>query len=284
MTTPLAATLTTPTSRALLTVEDLCVDFGRPPQGLRAVDHVSFQVQPGETIGLIGESGSGKSTIVRAVLRLLSATARMTGQIRFDGIDLAAAEERALRPLRWRRIAFVPQSAMNSLDPVRRVGWQLAQVVRAHEHVSREAAWERARQALASVGIDPGRATDYPHQFSGGMRQRALIAMSTILRPQLLIADEPTTGLDVVVQDQVLGELQRVCAGQGIAVIFVTHDLGVAAEMCSRLVVMKRGTAVEHGSTHEVLTRPQHPYTQALLESSRTRLVHDGPTVRKGQE
>lgn len=261
----------------LLTVQDLTVDFGSPARSVRAVDGVSFDLRPGETVGLIGESGSGKSTIVRAVLRLLPEGTRVTGQIRFGDVALLEASEKMLRPMRWKAMAFVPQSAMNSLDPVRQVGRQIVDVIRAHEKVSSRDAWERARVALASVGIDPSRATDYPHQFSGGMRQRALIAMSTILKPKLLIADEPTTGLDVVVQDQVLGELQRVCREQTIATIFVTHDLGVAAEMCTHLVVMCRGVAVESGRVEDVLVRPQHSYTQALLHSTRARLVSEKP-------
>jgi ABC-type glutathione transport system ATPase component len=259
-------------SSPLLSVQGLTVDYAGAG-ALRAVDDVSFDVQPGEVVGLIGESGSGKTTIARAILRLLPSNASVSGEIRFDDIDLRALPARGLRPLRWKRLAFVPQSAMNSLDPVRKVGRQLADVIRAHESVSRADAWARARAALASVGIDPGRADDYPHQFSGGMRQRALIAMSTILKPQLLIADEPTTGLDVVVQDQVLGELQRVCRTEGIAAVFVTHDLGVAAEMCSRLVVMRHGRAVEAGSVEDVLLRPHHDYTQELLESAQADLV-----------
>jgi peptide/nickel transport system ATP-binding protein len=262
-------------SPPLLDVHDLTVDFATAGHTVRAVDGVSFDLQPGEAIGLIGESGSGKSTIVRAILRLLAPSATVSGQITFGGTDLLAEPERSLRRLRWKHIAFVPQSAMNSLDPVHQVGRQLVDVIRTHEHVSRGQAWERAREALASVGIEPGRAADYPHQFSGGMRQRALIAMSTILSPRLLIADEPTTGLDVVVQDQVLGELERVCRQRGIAVVFVTHDLGVAAEMCSRLVVMQHGQAVEAGSSQDVLLHPRHPYTQALLDSTGRRLQRD---------
>ncbi|SEF18889.1 ABC transporter ATP-binding protein [Jiangella alba] len=248
---------------SLLEVDDLTVTYAGA--GAPSVRDLSLRVEPGETLGLVGESGCGKSTTVHALLRLLPAGTSVAGRVRFQDRDLLGLPRRDLRGIRWRDVALVPQSAMNSLDPVRTVESQFVEVIRIHRRCSRKHARGLARDALAEVGIDPARGSSYPHQFSGGMRQRAMIAMATILQPSLLIADEPTTGLDVVVQDQVLGALETVQRRHGLAVVLVTHDLGVVAELCDRIVVMREGRMVETGTVEDVILRPRDEYTARLI-------------------
>lgn len=252
--TPAVATTQDPRSQSLLQVRDLSVAYRRQAaDATPALDGLDLTLEAGQTVGLIGSSGSGKSTAANAVLGLLPDTASTDGSVRFDGHDLLRMTDRDWRRLRWERLALVPQAAMNSLDPVMAVDKQIAEVVRAHRDVSQRVAIGMARDALGEVGIHRDRASSYPHQFSGGMRQRALIAMATVLEPTVLIADEPTTGLDVIVQDRVLALLLRAKETFGLSLMVITHDLGVAAELCDRMVMLEDGRTVAAGSRAEVL-------------------------------
>ena len=255
----------------LVAVENLAVTYqARTPEErqVQAVKGISFRLDAGEMLGIVGESGSGKTTAVRALLRLLPPTAEVSGGMWFEGRDLYGIGDSELRSLRWEHLAFVPQSAMNSLNPVQRVENQIIEAIRVHRDVTRSEAREMCATALAQVGINPARGKLYPHQYSGGMRQRALIAMAKVLEPTLLVADEPTTGLDVVVQDQIMADLERVREELGTAIIIVSHDLALVSETCSALIVMKDGDVVEAGPTDLVVSNPQDPYTRMLLGSA----------------
>jgi len=208
---------------------------------------------------------------------LLPPTAEVSGGMWFEGRDLYAISDSELRTLRWEHLAFVPQSAMNSLNPVQRVENQIIEVIRVHRGVTRAQAREMCATALQQVGINPARGRLYPHQYSGGMRQRALIAMAKVLEPTLLVADEPTTGLDVVVQDQIMADLERVREELGTAIIIVSHDLALVSETCSSLIVMKDGEVVEAGPTDRVVSNPRDPYTRMLLSSA-----HGAPAETNG--
>lgn len=251
---------------AVLDVRHLSVGFPTRHGPVAALQDLSFAISGRETVGLIGESGSGKTTAVKAILRLLSPTARTGGAVSFLGHDLSTMPEPDLRRLRWTQLALVPQAAMNSLDPVQPVDKQIIEAIRTHRDISRRDALGMAHDALDRVGIHPNRAGGYPHQFSGGMRQRALIAMATILEPALLIADEPTTGLDVIVQDRILDLLTSAKRAVGSSMLLVTHDLGVAAEVCDRVIVLRHGTVVESGPVTEVFGNPTHEYTRQLMD------------------
>ncbi|WP_053206677.1 ABC transporter ATP-binding protein [Jiangella muralis] len=239
-----------------LDVRGLAVTYRSADGDRQALEGLDLTVAPGRTVGLIGRSGSGKTTAGKAVLGLLPRTATVSGEVRFDGQDLLAMPERHRRRLRWEHLALVPQAAMSALDPVMAVDAQLAEVVRAHRGVGRKAALALAHQALERVGIHADRASSYPHQFSGGMRQRALIAMATVLEPSVLVADEPTTGLDVIVQDRVLELLVRAKEELGLALLVVTHDLGVANELCDHVVALEHGRVRAAGTPAQVLGRP----------------------------
>ncbi|PZF85869.1 ABC transporter ATP-binding protein [Jiangella anatolica] len=256
---------------ALLEVRDLVVEFGTEAGTVHAVNGVSFDVEPGEMLCVVGESGSGKSVTAMAVLGLLRRPpARVSASgIRFRGEDLLAATPDRLRALRGDDISVIFQDPMTALNPVHRVGKQIAEVVRLHRPVTRKQAWQRAVDLLTLVGVpDPdSRARQYPHEFSGGMRQRVMIAMAIANDPALLIADEPTTALDVTIQAQVLGLLRKAQRETGAATILITHDLGVVAEMADRVVVMYGGAIVEQGDVTTVFAAPRHPYTLGLLES-----------------
>ncbi|MDP4501818.1 dipeptide ABC transporter ATP-binding protein [Nonomuraea turcica] len=254
---------------SILDVRGLTVEYPAGPAA--AVRDLSFSIGTGEVLGLIGESGSGKTTAAKAILRLLPPSARVSGQIAFEGSDLASLSDKRLRGLRWERLSLVPQAAMNCLDPVQRVDRQLAEVIRMHRRTPRKQAMALAREALDKVGIPADRAAAYPHQYSGGMRQRALIAMATLLKPDLLIADEPTTGLDVIVQDRIMALLADAKRELGLSMLLVTHDLGVAAEICDRVVVLKDGAGIESGPVAAVMGAPQHPYTRRLLHETAAR-------------
>ena len=254
---------------ALLSVEGLTVEFAAPAGPVRVVDGVSFTVGRGKTLGLVGESGCGKTVTSLSIMRLLpSPPARITaGRVRFDGRDLLDLSFGELSKLRGNDLAMVFQDPMASLNPSLTVLHQVAQVVRWHEGASREVARRRALEALSQVGISSRRATSYPHEFSGGMRQRAMIAMALVCRPKLLIADEPTTALDVTIQAQVLELLHQLRAELDMSMIFVTHDLGVVADICDRVAVMYAGQVVETATTTELFRSPRHPYTEGLLRA-----------------
>jgi peptide/nickel transport system permease protein len=258
-----------PASDELLSVTDLSVEFLTESGAATVVDHVSFGVDAGEVVALVGESGSGKTVSSLAVMRLVaSPPGRITsGSVMFDGRDLLSLSFNELRALRGEQLAMAFQDPMTSLNPAFTIGTQLVDTIRLHRSMSKAAARERARELLELVGIpDPERRLgDYPHQLSGGMRQRALLALALSCEPRLLIADEPTTALDVTVQAQILDLLRSLQARTGMAVIFVTHDLGVVADLCSRVLVMYAGQVVEEATVEELFARPRHPYTEGLL-------------------
>ena len=262
----------------LLKVEDLKVSFETEAGIVRAVDGVSFDVSPGEVVAIVGESGCGKSVTAMSLMGLTrDRNATITGTANLDGTDLITASDDELRDLRGDEIAMIFQDPMTSLNPVYRIGHQIAEQITAHRDVGKDEAREQAVELLKLVGI-PGaeeRAESYPHEFSGGMRQRAMIAMSLSLEPRILIADEPTTALDVTIQAQILRLLRELNQQRGLAVILITHDLGVVAEIADRVLVMYAGEIVEKGTLDEIFYTPQHPYTWGLLGSV-TRLDKPG--------
>ena len=256
---------------SLLSVRNLCVEFKTTDGTLRVVDGASFDVAPGEVMGLVGESGSGKTVTCRSILKLFpTRNARIAGgQILFDGRDLVPLDARAMREIRGRQIAMIFQNPSSHLDPVMTIGDQVSEAIIAHEGVSRREARRRAAELLRQVGIpDPERQLGaYAHQFSGGMRQRVMIAAALSCRPKLLIADEPTTALDVTVQAQILRLLLDLRDRTGLSIILVTHDLGVMAQTCDSVAVMYAGRIVERARKGDLLRRPLHPYTEGLIRS-----------------
>jgi peptide/nickel transport system ATP-binding protein len=258
-----------PGAEPLLRVSGLGVDFPTEDGVVHAVRHVSFDVRAGEVLGVVGESGCGKSVSAQAIMGLLPRTAAVTGSIRFRGRELVGLSERDWQALRGNDIGMIFQDPMSSLNPVYTVGWQLAEAYQAHHDVSRKAAATQAVQALDLVGIPQPdrRAEQYPHEYSGGMRQRAMIAMAIINDPDLIIADEPTTALDVTVQAQILDTLLRAQAETGAAIMMITHDLGVVAGIAARVQVMYGGTIVESGPVEDIFMEPRMPYTIGLLGS-----------------
>jgi peptide/nickel transport system ATP-binding protein/oligopeptide transport system ATP-binding protein len=256
-------------SAPLLDVGDLRVTFATSRGEVRAVDGVNLSIAPGEVLGLVGESGSGKSVTLRALLRLLRSNATVSGQVRWEGQDLLAAPEKRLREIRGRDIAMIFQEPMTALNPVLTIGAQIDESLVAHAGLDEKGRRRRALELLDLVGIASGaeRLNGYPHEFSGGMRQRAMIAIALAAQPKLLLADEPTTALDVTIQDQILKLLLRLSRELGMAMVLVTHDLGVVAETCERVSVMYAGRVVETGKVDHVFSAPRHAYTDALLRS-----------------
>ena len=254
---------------SLLEVDHLSVDFPTDDGTVHAVRDVSFTLEPGDVLGIVGESGSGKSVTSMAVMGLLPRSARIVGSIRFKGEQLVGRKNKAMQNVRGSKIAMVFQDPMTSLNPVYTVGWQLSEAVRAHHDVSKKEAWDRAIHMLEVVGIPQpkDRASSYPHEFSGGMRQRAMIAMAIANDPEVIIADEPTTALDVTVQAQILELLAKVQEETRAAIILITHDLGVVAGMADRMLVMYAGKVVEAGTVDDVYYDPRMPYTVGLLGS-----------------
>ena len=255
----------------ILSIQDLRVTFRSRSESVHAVDGVSFDVYPGETVGVVGESGSGKSVTMLSILQLLPRTSRVvtSGRVLFQGKDVLKASQRQLRRIRGREIALIPQDPMTCLDPVLRVGRQLREAIRAHNAVSKGEQRQRAVELLGSVGLpQPERQYgQFPHEFSGGMRQRAMIAMGMANNPSLLIADEPTTALDVTIQAQVMDILRAAQAETQAGLVLITHDLGLIAEMADRVVVMYAGHVVESGDVRSIFAQPRHPYTLGLLGS-----------------
>ena len=259
-----------PPSEALA-IDELCVGFASRRRMTTVVDHISLTVGHGEIVGLIGESGSGKTLTALSVLGLLPRGARITsGKIQVDGVSLLDQSERERRASRGGRVALIPQDALRALNPGLRVGVQVGEPIVIHRVNNWRSALAKAVELLGAVHLSHPRqrAGEYPHQFSGGMQQRAMIAMGLALNPPLLVADEPTTALDVTVQAQVLRLLREIRDGHGTAVLFISHDLGVVAELCDRVYVMYAGTIVEQGPVHSLFTQPAHPYTQALLRAT----------------
>jgi len=273
-------------SAPLLEIEGLRTHFFTKAGVVKAVDDVSFTVKKGEVVGLVGESGSGKSMTGYSIMGLIDPPGRVVdGKILLDGRDLRTLSDEQLRQLRGNRIAMIFQDPMMTLNPVLSVAVQMVETIFAHEKVSREDALARARAALVKVGIPSPdeRLVAYPHQFSGGMRQRVAIAIALLNNPDLIIADEPTTALDVTIQGQILFEMQKLTRETGAAMIWITHDLSVIAGLADRVCVMYAGRIVEQGSVVDVLSRPRHPYTQGLLDSvpsprcTRTRSASSNP-------
>ena len=267
-------------SAPLLAVEDLCTHFFTRTGVVKAVDGASFTVERGRILGLVGESGSGKSMTGYSILGLIDAPGRIvSGRIVYDGTDLASLDAAAWRKVRGNRIAMIFQDPMMTLNPVLRVDTQIVEAIRAHADVSRQSALQRAREALARVGIasPDERLKAYPHQFSGGMRQRVAIAIALVNSPDLLIADEPTTALDVTIQGQILFEMQKVCRESGTALLWITHDLSVVAGLADDVCVMYAGRIVESGSVAQIIDRPMHPYTRGLLDSVPSRNARGRP-------
>ena len=254
---------------ALLEVSDLHVSFPTPDGVVRAVHGLSFAIETGKTLGIVGESGSGKSVSTQTIMGLTRG-ARVSGQALFEGIDLLAMSPKELRSVRGAKVGMIFQDPLSSLHPYYRVGWQIIEMIRNNHHeISKAKARERAVELLRLVGIPQPdrRVDDFPHQFSGGMRQRAMIAMAMSLNPKLLIADEPTTALDVTVQAQVLQVMRRLQEEFGTAIILITHDLGVVAEVADDVVVMYAGSTMEKADRYETFGAPHHPYTEGLLQS-----------------
>jgi peptide/nickel transport system ATP-binding protein len=253
---------------AVLDVRDLAIEYRSARGAVRAVDGVSFTVPKGAIVGLVGESGCGKTTVARAITGVMHQSARIAGgQMLFKGEDLIAGGPRRWRERRWRDIAFVPQSAMSSLDPVYRIGAQIEEVLTERGGRSREQARSRARELFGMVGLDPARLDEFPHQFSGGMRQRVAIALALALDPSLVIADEPVTALDVIVQRQILDVIRDLQRRLHLSMILVTHDISVVAYLADRVTVMYAGRIVEDGPIGSMLTRHRHPYMMGLANA-----------------
>jgi oligopeptide/dipeptide ABC transporter ATP-binding protein len=268
-------------ARTVLSVENLETTFFTDLGEIVAVDDISFELRAGETLGIVGESGSGKTVTAKSIMRLIpNPPGRITkGRVLFDGQDLTQLPERDMRRVRGNRIAMIFQEPMTALNPVFTVGWQIEEALKLHQpELKRAARRERAISMLEKVSIPSPRQRidEYPHQLSGGMRQRVMIAMALACNPEILVADEPTTALDVTIQAQVLSLIRDLQRDLGTAVIFITHDLGVVAEICDRVVVMYCARVVEKGSVFDIFHRPLHPYTRALLRS----IPRRGPKVK----
>ena len=252
----------------IIELRRLAVEYAAGERSVRAVDSIDLAIHAGEVVGLAGESGCGKSTVANAVMQILRPPARIVGgSILFRGDDLVTKKREELRKYRWRNVSMVFQSAMNSLNPVMRVGDQFVDMMRAHEPISKKVALSRAAELLDVVGIDPRRIRAFPHELSGGMRQRVIIAMALALAPELLIMDEPTTALDVVVQREILQQVQDLKRDLGFAVLFITHDLSLLMEFADRIAIMYAGEIVESAPSGRLQSEPQHPYTRGLLDS-----------------
>ncbi len=254
---------------ALLAVENLSVGYHTRKGFLKSVQAVSFSLAEGESLGLVGESGCGKTTIGMSLMGLLPENAAVTGgKILFEGIDLLQLSKKEIRQVRWKKIAMIFQAAMNALNPVHRVGEQIAEAILAHDtEISEETAMKQVESLFQVVGIPPDRMKDYPHQYSGGMKQRAIIAMALSCNPSLIIADEPTTALDVIVQDQILNAIKDFQNKLNVSLIFISHDIAVVADVCDSIGIMFAGRLVEYGNVKDVFDAPMHPYTQSLMAS-----------------
>jgi peptide/nickel transport system ATP-binding protein len=252
----------------VLEVSGLTVEYATGNAPVRAVDDVTFSVGKGEFLGIVGESGCGKSTLLFAIAQLLSPPARVTaGSVTFSGKSLVGLTDKQLSALRWQKFSVVMQSAMNALNPVKSVGAQFADALRAHGMASRKAVAGRSAEVLRLVGVDPVHLKSYPHQLSGGMRQRAMIAMALLFTPDLVIMDEPTSALDVVAQRSLMVQIKELQRELGFAIVFVTHDMSLVSHFSDRLMVMYAGQVAELGGTRQIFDNPLHPYSQGLLEA-----------------
>ena len=256
-------------SENMLNVENLVIHYETDEEVVEAVNNISFRLKKGEVLGLVGETGAGKTTTALGIMGLLPPKVGhvIQGKIELDGENLFDKSEREMRDIRGKKISMIFQDPMTALNPVKTVGEQIAEVVLLHSRCSKVEALKRAQDMLAMVGIVPERYKDYPHQFSGGMKQRIVIAIALACEPELLIADEPTTALDVTIQAQILDMMRSLQKKQGTSMILITHDLGVVAEMCDHCAVMYAGELVEYGTVEEIFDNPKHPYTKALYQS-----------------
>ncbi len=255
-------------SAPILEVKDLVVEYAAPQGQVGAVDHVSFTLAPGEFLGVVGESGCGKSTLLFAIAQLLTAPAAITGgEVEFKGRNLVGLTDKMLAASRWQDLSVVMQSAMNAFNPVKTIGAQFTDAIRAHQKWSRDRIRQRCAEVLRLVGIDPVHVRSYPHQLSGGMRQRAMIAMALLFTPELIIMDEPTSALDVVAQRSLMVQIKELQQQLGFAVVFVTHDMSLVSHFSDRLAVMYAGQIAEIGTTRAVFDSPAHPYSKGLLEA-----------------
>ena len=257
------------TDQSVLSIQGLTMNYGTRKGDVSAVDNVSFKVAKGESLGLVGESGCGKTSVALTLLKLLPDNAHIkSGQIFLNGVDIVPLTDEQMREFRWQHISMVFQAAMNSLNPVYRVGDQIIEAIEAHwKHYSPEQARKRVQDLFGLVGLDATLLDRYPHEFSGGMRQRAVIAMSLACDPDLIIADEPTTALDVIIQDQVLRELRRIQKQLDMSMIYISHDIAVIAEVSDRIGIMYAGRMAELAPSLDIFKRPLHPYTFALMSS-----------------
>jgi peptide/nickel transport system ATP-binding protein len=253
---------------ALLEVRDLSLHYRTKKGEVSAVENVSFSLEQGESLGLVGESGCGKTSLALTLLRLMPENGYIRkGQIVFKGVDLVKLPEEMMRKVRWGGISMVFQAAMNSLNPVYKVGDQIIEAIQAHEPLSNAEAHKRVAELFDLVGLNPQRMDHYPHEYSGGMRQRAVIAMALACHPDLIIADEPTTALDVIVQDRILRRMDALRRQLNMSMIYISHDIAVIAEVADQIGVMYAGKLVEFGTTEDIFKRPKHPYTAALMSS-----------------
>jgi oligopeptide/dipeptide ABC transporter ATP-binding protein len=252
---------------SLLEISNLSIEYETPTGRIRAVDDVSFVLEEGEVLGIAGESGCGKTTIALSILRILPKSSKVSGSIKFNGEDVLAMQGDQLRRFRWKNVAIVPQSAMNAFDPVLTIGSQIVEALRIHEEINKSTAVNRAGDLLETVGIPRNKLKYYPHEFSGGMRQRAMIAMALALDPKIVILDEPTTALDVVTQRQILNLLSKLRRELKASFMFITHDLSILGELSDRIVVMYAGRIAEIGDSKGIFKNPNHPYTKALFSA-----------------
>jgi peptide/nickel transport system ATP-binding protein len=253
---------------AILAVREISVDYLTRGKPAKAVDQVSFELMPGEFLGVVGESGCGKSTLLFAIAQLLNPPAQIVGgEVIFKGTNMVQLTEKELRAIRWRDYSVVMQSAMNALNPVKTVGAQFTDALRAHQKISKEDIRARSRKVFALVGIDEIHLRSFPHQLSGGMRQRAMIAMALLFSPDLIVMDEPTSALDVVAQRALMVQIKELQRQLGFAIIFVTHDMSLVSHFSDRLAVMYAGQLAELGPTQQIFDRPLHPYTVGLFEA-----------------
>ncbi len=264
----------------VLDVQELTTHYLTLRGWVRAAESVSFQVEPGEAMGIAGESGCGKTTVALSLLKLLPSGGKIRkGKVIFDGTDLVPLTDNEMRKIRWKGISIVFQGAMNAFNPVYKIGEQIVEAIRLHESIDKKTAVDRARTLLEMVGVEPERLNNYPHEFSGGMRQRALIAMALASSPKLLIADEPGTALDVIVQAQTLKLMRDLKDKLGLSMIMISHDLSIIAETCEKVAIMYAGRIVEYGDAEAIYGEPLHPYTQGLIKAfpsikaSKTRML-----------
>ena|SRR5699024_80957 len=249
----------------LLIVKDLNIEYKTAEGSLQAVSDINFELKKGERIGLVGESGCGKTTLAKSLMRLLPENGEITnGEIIFKGEDLVTKTQEEIRKLRWKEISMVAQSSMNALNPVYRVGDQIIEAIQVHSNATKKEAMERSEELFRMVGLEKKRLQSYPHQMSGGMKQRAIIAMALALEPSLIIADEPTTALDVIMQDRILNQIIQLQKEVNSSMVFITHDISVVSETCNIILVMYGGKVVEQASTRDFFKNPHHPYTLGL--------------------